>query len=204
MQPPSPNLVPNGLCSAVGDSRTEVDEELAPPVLRFPRTKRIAQEIKFLVRVLPSPIFILTIDNLRLLRMKLADPEFGFVEMEGTEGAVSPFFSPEGERIAFFDESGLKTVSMDSGVPTAISLATGPAVFRGAAWIDPQTFVYAPSANDPLAVLQWMPGPLPTDMWIRISELPAPSSWPAALPGGRELRRDSNQPLPTNPYKRRS
>src|SRR5262245_30025113 len=51
--------------------RTEVDEELAPPVLRLPRAKRIAKKIELVVGVIPSPIFILTIDNLRLLRMKL-------------------------------------------------------------------------------------------------------------------------------------
>ena len=31
----------------------------------------MAQKIEFLVRVIPSPIFILAMDNIRLLRMKL-------------------------------------------------------------------------------------------------------------------------------------
>src|SRR5262249_34218302 len=52
-------------------SRAEIDEEFAPPVFRLPRTKRITKKIKFLIRVISSPVLILTIDNLRLFRMKL-------------------------------------------------------------------------------------------------------------------------------------
>src|ERR1019366_63417 len=55
----------------VGNSRAEVDEVLAVPILRSPRLKPIAQKIELLVRVSPSPVIILAVDNLRLLRMKL-------------------------------------------------------------------------------------------------------------------------------------
>ena len=125
----------------------------------------------------------------RLYRRDLADPAFGVVEIEGTEGAASPFFSPDGEGIAFFDRWGLKTVPLASGVPTEISFTTGPPVNRGGAWLDARTFVYAGSANNVLSILEWAPGQgsLQRDMWSSIDELPAPSSWPAALPGGRAL-----------------
>jgi len=36
--------------------------------------KRVAQKIEFLVRIRPSPIIILAIDHLRLLRMKFQPP----------------------------------------------------------------------------------------------------------------------------------
>jgi hypothetical protein len=39
-------------------------------MLTAARPKRVAQKIKFLIRIRPSPIVILAIDHLRLLRMK--------------------------------------------------------------------------------------------------------------------------------------
>ena len=66
MQIPASNLLADRLPRLVGNSRAEVDEVLAEPILRSPRLKTIAQEIEFLVRVSPSPVVILAIDNLRL------------------------------------------------------------------------------------------------------------------------------------------
>src|SRR3972149_641282 len=66
-----PNLCPHGLCGFVRNCRTEVDEELSFPVLRSSWAKRISQKVELPVRITPSSVLILTIDNLRLLRMKL-------------------------------------------------------------------------------------------------------------------------------------
>src|SRR5437588_9628189 len=71
MQIPASNLLADRLPRFVGNGRAEVDEVLAEPILRSPRLKTIAQKIELLVRVSPPPIFILAIDHLRLLRMKL-------------------------------------------------------------------------------------------------------------------------------------
>src|ERR1700682_2279739 len=71
MQVPASNLYPNRFHRLVGNCRAEVDEELPLAILRSPRPKRVAQKIEFLVRIGPSPILILAIDDLRLLRMKL-------------------------------------------------------------------------------------------------------------------------------------
>src|SRR6266496_5056142 len=70
MPVPASNLHPNRLHRFVRNSRTEIDEVLAEPILRSPGSKRVAQKIKFLLFVSPSPILILAIDDLRLLRMK--------------------------------------------------------------------------------------------------------------------------------------
>lgn len=71
MQIPASNLRPNRFHRLVGYCRAEVDEALPLPILRSPRPKRVAEKIELLVRIPPSPILILAIDNLRLLRMKL-------------------------------------------------------------------------------------------------------------------------------------
>src|SRR5580700_5871604 len=70
MQVPASNLCPDGFHRLVGNCRAEVDEVLPEPILRSPRPKRVAQKIEFLIRIRPSPVVILTIDHLRLLRMK--------------------------------------------------------------------------------------------------------------------------------------
>src|SRR6266404_3081176 len=70
MQVPASNLCPNRFHRLVGYCRAEIDEELPFAILRSPWSKRVAQKIEFLVQIRPSPIIILAIDNLRLLRMK--------------------------------------------------------------------------------------------------------------------------------------
>src|SRR5262245_61529291 len=71
LQPPTSDFITDGLRSACRDGRSKVDEEFAPPSFRLPRTKRITKKIELLAWVISSPVFILAIDNLRLLRMKL-------------------------------------------------------------------------------------------------------------------------------------
>src|SRR5712671_5588721 len=71
MQIPASNLRPNRFHRLVGNCGTEVDEVLSFAILRSPCPKRVAQKIELLVRIRPSPIFILAIDDLRLFRMKL-------------------------------------------------------------------------------------------------------------------------------------
>src|SRR5260370_36144684 len=70
MQVPASNFYPNHFHRLVGNCRAEIDEELPFAILRSPRPKRVTQKIEFLVRIRPSPIRILEIDDLRLLRMK--------------------------------------------------------------------------------------------------------------------------------------
>src|SRR5215831_10950316 len=70
MQIPVSNLRPDRLHRPVRNCRTEVDEVFPLAILRSPRPKCIAEKIELLVRICPSPVIILAIDNFRLLRMK--------------------------------------------------------------------------------------------------------------------------------------
>ena len=123
----------------------------------------------------------------RLYRRNLNDAGFEAVEIEGTEGAGSPFFSPGGGQLAFFSGNLLRAVSPASGVPYDIAGTTSITVNRGTAWVDAGTFVRSPSADDALAVLEWRPevGVLSRSDFTMLTETPAPSSWPAPLPDGR-------------------
>src|SRR5436853_5432095 len=52
-------------------------------------------------------------------------------ELAGTEGAGSPFFSPDGEWVAFFAGGKLKKISVGGGAAQVLSYAPGA---RGGAW----------------------------------------------------------------------
>ena len=67
MHAPLPHGFAYRFCRLIADGRTKTDKESTPAVLRPPRLKRIAQEIEFLLRITPSPIIILTVDDLGLL-----------------------------------------------------------------------------------------------------------------------------------------
>src|SRR5215469_2651114 len=111
MQIPAPNFCPNCFHRLVGNCRTEVDEELTSAVLRSSRPKRVAEEIKFLVRIRPSPVVILAIDDLRLLRMKFQPA------LPQTRGYGCPNLLGFGFRSAMHDGIIGETFKRTLGIP---------------------------------------------------------------------------------------
>jgi hypothetical protein len=71
VQFPLPHGIAYRFCGFVADCRIKSDEKCTPPVFRSPGPKRIAQEIKLLLRIISSPIIIFTVNNPRLLQVKL-------------------------------------------------------------------------------------------------------------------------------------
>jgi Tol biopolymer transport system component len=67
--------------------------------------------------------------------------EAGARPVPGTEGGTNPFFSPDGESIAFFAEGRLKRVAT-SGGPTVALAETSSS--RGGVWLPDGTIVYSP------------------------------------------------------------
>jgi serine/threonine-protein kinase len=62
--------------------------------------------------------------------------------LPGTGGALSPFFSPDGEWVAFFTETGLKKVPLAGGTP--VTICATPPVPRGGVWGDDGTIYFSP------------------------------------------------------------
>ena len=62
--------------------------------------------------------------------------------LSGTEGAIYPFFSPDGQWLAFFTSDGLKKVSVSGGA--ALTIAEMP-FGRGGTWGPDGTIVYSPT-----------------------------------------------------------
>jgi eukaryotic-like serine/threonine-protein kinase len=101
-------------------------------------------------------------------------------EVPGSNGAFSPFFSPDGEWIAFFDGSDLKKVSVGGGQP--VTLATDLILPVGGVWPSPERIAITSNEGTELV---WFSsaGGKPE----RIDSLG--SDWflfPQLLPGGKE------------------
>jgi len=136
--------------------------------------------------------------------------------LPGTEGARSPFFSPDGQWIAFFAEGKVKKVAVTGGA--AVTLCDVPDN-RGGSWAEDGTIVFTPggapgvglsrvsSAGGTPEVLT-KPDPVAGEVTHR---------WPQVLPGGRAVLYTASattgsfgrfedaaivaQPLPSGPRK---
>ena len=69
-----------------------------------------------------------------------AEPE----PIAGTDGATAPFFSPDGNWVAFFADGKLKKVSLSGGAPQTITDAEGP---RTGSWGVNDTIVIGSAGN---------------------------------------------------------
>lgn len=100
----------------------------------------------------------------------------------GTEDAVGPFFSPDGNWIGFFAGSNIKKVASDGGVPVVMQSTTPKDVSRGATWAVGDTVIHAPSPNSGLQVFSVSvdDNSLTQDFTTDTE----PYSWPDALPTG--------------------
>lgn len=66
--------------------------------------------------------------------------------LAGTVGALSPFFSPDGEWLAFFADGKLKKISVAGGAVTAATTLADAPSGRGGAWGDDGNIVFTPDS----------------------------------------------------------
>jgi eukaryotic-like serine/threonine-protein kinase len=104
--------------------------------------------------------------------------------LPGTEGAESPFFSPDGEWIGFFAGGKLKKVSVAGG--TALPLCDSGGV-GGATWGSDNTIVFSSSAASGLLRVSAAGGK--PDILTNADRTKGECShrWPEFLPGGKAL-----------------
>ena len=104
--------------------------------------------------------------------------------LAGTDDAASPFFSPDGQWIAFFADGQLKKVSVTGGAPIRLTEAPNG---RGGTWIDDDTIVFTPqSGGGPDTRLKRVSaaGGAPT-VFVPLNTGAVSQRWPQALPGGK-------------------
>jgi serine/threonine-protein kinase len=100
----------------------------------------------------------------------------------GTEGAVSPFFSPDNQWVGFFVGGKLKKVSVSGGAVVTVGGATGS---RGASWGSQGMIAFAPTT---LSALLQVPeaGGAPQPL-THLAKGDLSHGWPEFLPGGKAV-----------------
>ena len=121
----------------------------------------------------------------KLFTRKLDQPEA--TELVGTEGAYAPFFSPDGQWVAFFAVGKLKKLFVEGGAPAVLSDAS---LGVGGDWGEDGTIIAALSDDGALSRIS-STGVAATP----VTELaPGESThrWPQILPGGKAVLFTSN------------
>jgi serine/threonine-protein kinase len=104
--------------------------------------------------------------------------------LAGTDGAANPFFSPDGQWLAFFAGSKLKKVSVTGGA--AVNLCDA-ASGRGGTWADDDTIIFAPTSTSDTKLLRVSAAGGTPVAFGTLGEGAKTQRWPQALPGGRAV-----------------
>ena len=100
--------------------------------------------------------------------------------LAGTEGASSPFWSPDSRSVGFFGDSSLKRVDLAGGSPQTLTTAAA----RGGAWSADGVILFTPTTGSPLFRI-----PASGGAAVAVTTLAKQQShrFPQFLPGGRQF-----------------
>lgn len=129
----------------------------------------------------PDGTRLVYVSQNRLFTRRLDQPNA--TELAGTEGAFTPFFSPDGQWIGFFAHGSLRKISVEGGA--VISLVRTPPNAPGASWNEDGAIIFAGGAAASLFRL-----PSTGRGAARVTELAqgeVTQRWPQVLPGGKAV-----------------
>jgi hypothetical protein len=113
---------------------------------------------------------------LRALSATTAQP------LMGTDGAMFPFWAPDGRALAFFADGALKRLDLGGGAPrTLVAVTTA----YGGTWNADGVIVFAPTADGPLRRVPASGGPAMDVTTLDSAQLS--HRWPVFLPDGRHF-----------------
>ena len=104
-------------------------------------------------------------------------------ELPGTDGAIFPFWSPDGRSLGFFAESKLKTVDLEGGSTQIICDAP---LGRGGAWGPGGVILFSPAPTAPLMRVS-ASGGTPVPITKLDAALHTSHRWPFFLPDGKHF-----------------
>src|SRR5881296_1279654 len=107
------------------------------------------------------------------------------IAVPGTEGATTPFFSPDGKQVGFLRDFIVQIASLDGGPPiTVLDSLIG---VSGASW-GPDNFIYADAFNDNFGLLRVEAKPGARPRWFTTLDTTRGEidhAWPDVLPNGK-------------------
>ena len=125
--------------------------------------------------------YVATRGTIRQLFLRALDQDEGR-PIPGTEGAVVPFFSPDGQWVGFWASGYLKKVSISGGAPLTLCEALA---MRGASWGTDDTIVFAPTATSGLFQVS-AAGGTPQEL-TTLKEGENSHRWPEFVPDGKAV-----------------
>jgi len=118
------------------------------------------------------------------LFLRLMD-RFEATPVPGTEGAETPFFSPDGQSVGFFAGGKLKKVSLSGGAPLTLCTAQSN---RGASWGPDHTIIFTPTLTlSDLFVVSDAGGTPKSLISPDRNKGEYSFRWPQFLPGGKAV-----------------
>jgi Tol biopolymer transport system component len=108
----------------------------------------------------------------------------GGQSLPATDGAMFPFWSPDGQSIGFFADGKLKKLDTASGVVTSIAEAP---ISRGGAWNRDDTIVFAPNLTSVLMRVQSSGGAVTPVTRFDEAQHELSHRWPSFLPDGKHF-----------------
>lgn len=180
------------LAAAFLSGRWSATPPAAPPEpptrvdIRLQVDERIASEVGTSVVIAPdggAAVFVsldsIGTPHLRFRRFDGSPP----VDLPGTSGGRSPFWSPDGRWIGFWSGGQLLKLAVDGGEP--VVLCSAPTL-SGASWGENGTIIVALDATSRLFRVDANEGGTPTPV-VDLSPDRAAPAWPQLLPGGTHV-----------------
>ncbi len=100
--------------------------------------------------------------------------------IEGTTGALQPFFSPDGRWVGFYADSKIQKVALAGGAPVQITTVNA---YRGATWSEGGWIVFTPSYSRGLFRVRDTGGEPEELTRVDSERKERTHRWPSALPG---------------------
>ena len=131
---------------------------------------------------IPSPdgTRLVYVSQRKLFARKLDQPKA--TELAGTEGASAPFFSPDGQWVAFFAGGKLKKLSLEGGAPVVLCDAPSG---RGGSWGENGNIIASLTSGGALFQLP-SAGGAPTPV-AELAPGETAQRWPQVLPGSQAV-----------------
>jgi Tol biopolymer transport system component len=102
-------------------------------------------------------------------------------QLAGTQGAREPFFSPDGQWVAFFTQADLKKISVEGGTPVTLCAGNG----RGGSWGEDGNIIAAVNATGGLSRIPSAGGPPTPVTDLQSGEVT--HRWPQILPRSKAV-----------------